>query len=248
MTKFFRKIRQNVLAEKKVSRFLIYSIGEIILVVVGILIAVKIDDLNQEAQQEAQQKKYFEGIIIDLKRDSIHFEQLHNDFKIHLDHYYTIFKGIKDNSISVVPRDIELMLYNRTFAPVTQKNHQVTIDKITNAEVRTLLNDYFANQELAKEGMDEFNKNIVEQSRPFIQSMDALHYDSVFHDNKYGFLPSVSLIKKERIPILLQDKRILQILAFLRISSGLVISDLKRLKTKNSTLIKRLDKISKEKN
>ena len=40
MIKFFRKIRQSLLSENKFSRYLIYAIGEIVLVVIGILIAL----------------------------------------------------------------------------------------------------------------------------------------------------------------------------------------------------------------
>ena len=48
MIKFFRKIRQNLLSENKFSKYLIYAIGEIILVVIGILIALAINNWNQE--------------------------------------------------------------------------------------------------------------------------------------------------------------------------------------------------------
>ena len=44
MIKFFRKIRQNLLAEGKTSKYLKYAIGEIILVVIGILIAISINN------------------------------------------------------------------------------------------------------------------------------------------------------------------------------------------------------------
>ena len=47
MIKFFRKIRQNLLSENKFSKYLIYAIGEIILVVIGILIALQINNLNE---------------------------------------------------------------------------------------------------------------------------------------------------------------------------------------------------------
>jgi len=40
MIKFFRKIRQKLLIENKFSKYIIYAIGEILLVVIGILIAV----------------------------------------------------------------------------------------------------------------------------------------------------------------------------------------------------------------
>jgi hypothetical protein len=48
MIKFFRKIRQNLLTENKFSKYLIYAIGEIVLVVIGILIALGINNWNQQ--------------------------------------------------------------------------------------------------------------------------------------------------------------------------------------------------------
>ena len=47
MIKFFRKIRQRLLTENKFSKYLIYAIGEIILVVIGILIALQINNWNE---------------------------------------------------------------------------------------------------------------------------------------------------------------------------------------------------------
>ena len=47
MIKFFRKIRQRLLTENKFSKYLLYAIGEIILVVIGILIALQINNWNE---------------------------------------------------------------------------------------------------------------------------------------------------------------------------------------------------------
>jgi len=47
MIKFFRRIRQQLLSENKFSKYLIYTIGEIILVVIGILIALQVNNWNQ---------------------------------------------------------------------------------------------------------------------------------------------------------------------------------------------------------
>ena len=47
MIKFFRKIRQNLLMENKTSKYFKYAIGEIILVVIGILIALTINNWNE---------------------------------------------------------------------------------------------------------------------------------------------------------------------------------------------------------
>ena len=66
MIKFFRKIRQKMLIENKFSKYLIYAIGEIILVVIGILIALAINNSNEKSKLEAQELVYLESLKNDL--------------------------------------------------------------------------------------------------------------------------------------------------------------------------------------
>ena len=51
MAKLFRKIRQSLLAKNRMRKYLIYAIGEIVLVVIGILIALQINSWNQDYQR-----------------------------------------------------------------------------------------------------------------------------------------------------------------------------------------------------
>lgn len=51
MIKFFRKIRQRLLTENKFSKYLIYAIGEIVLVVIGILIALALNNWSEKAKE-----------------------------------------------------------------------------------------------------------------------------------------------------------------------------------------------------
>jgi len=46
MIKVFRKVRQNLIMENKTSKYFKYAIGEIVLVVIGILIALQINNWN----------------------------------------------------------------------------------------------------------------------------------------------------------------------------------------------------------
>ncbi|WP_406683295.1 hypothetical protein N1F78_11440 [Seonamhaeicola sp. MEBiC1930] len=58
MIKFFRKIRQNLLSEGKTGKYFKYAIGEIILVVIGILIALYLNNLNQQNTIQKQQENH----------------------------------------------------------------------------------------------------------------------------------------------------------------------------------------------
>jgi len=56
MIKFFRNIRQNLLNEGKTTKYFKYAVGEIILVVIGILIALSINNWNIEKQERKTEK------------------------------------------------------------------------------------------------------------------------------------------------------------------------------------------------
>ena len=69
MIKFFRKIRQKLIAEGNLKRYLIYAIGEIILVVIGILIALQINNWNENRKNNKKRIDYQLGLITDINKD-----------------------------------------------------------------------------------------------------------------------------------------------------------------------------------
>ena len=66
MIKFFRKIRLKLLNENKISKYLLYAIGEIVLVVIGILIALTINNLNEASKLKSKELNYLRNIKSDL--------------------------------------------------------------------------------------------------------------------------------------------------------------------------------------
>jgi|GEM_PF-458644 len=69
MIKFFRKIRQKLLSENKFSKYLIYAIGEILLVVIGIIIAVSIGEWRQKVNDRNEVLNYYNNLTDDLQKD-----------------------------------------------------------------------------------------------------------------------------------------------------------------------------------
>ena len=56
MIKFFRKIRQRLLSENKFSKYLVYAVGEIILVVIGILIAIQLNSIKNQRESRNEER------------------------------------------------------------------------------------------------------------------------------------------------------------------------------------------------
>ena len=67
MIKFFRKIRQRLLNENRFSKYLLYATGEIVLVVIGILIALQINNWNENKKQQ----KEVQNALMEIKNDLI---------------------------------------------------------------------------------------------------------------------------------------------------------------------------------
>ncbi|UWX53769.1 DUF6090 family protein [Maribacter litopenaei] len=55
MIKFFRKVRQRLLQENRFSKYMLYALGEIILVVIGILIALQINNWNENRKERIEE-------------------------------------------------------------------------------------------------------------------------------------------------------------------------------------------------
>lgn len=74
MLTFFRGIRQNLLNDGQLGKYLFYAVGEILLVVIGILIALQIDNWNNERQEKDERQQLIISLINDFEESSINID------------------------------------------------------------------------------------------------------------------------------------------------------------------------------
>jgi hypothetical protein len=67
MIKFFRHIRQQVIKENRVSRYVLYAIGEIVLVVIGILIALQLNEWKADRADRKMEQSHMENFHEDMR-------------------------------------------------------------------------------------------------------------------------------------------------------------------------------------
>jgi len=76
MIKFFRKIRRNLLSEGKTGKYLKYAIGEIALVMIGILLALQVNEWNNERNRKKAEQDVIEQLIADLSKSQHELEYM----------------------------------------------------------------------------------------------------------------------------------------------------------------------------
>jgi hypothetical protein len=147
MIKFFRKIRQNLLSEGKTGKYLKYALGEIVLVVIGILIALSINNWNQNR--------------VNNKKETLLLLELHDEFLKNQQQFESVILVHKDalkstnymvNQFPINPKEVNLdtlFFYTRgwgnrhTFNPsqgvIKSLVNSSSFDIISNSELRNLL-------------------------------------------------------------------------------------------------------------
>lgn len=71
MLRFFRQIRQELIGENRFSKYLLYAVGEIVLIVVGILIALSINNWNEGKKTSVTEIESYSNLLRSLKKDSL---------------------------------------------------------------------------------------------------------------------------------------------------------------------------------
>jgi len=82
--------------ENKTGKYFKYAIGEIVLVVIGILIALSINNWHQERQNIKLEKRYIEDLVNDLKQDSVILQEFHSEAKLTAIAKDSIYKVLND--------------------------------------------------------------------------------------------------------------------------------------------------------
>lgn len=144
MAKIFRRIRQTLLTENKVSKYLIYAVGEIILVVVGILIALEIDNRSEQIKMETKELAFLNRLLVDLKNDQEYLElvRIRKDNKVEAAN--TIikfsFNGNNDSIMHIIPYYLQLTSWQAVIP-----NQNTFNELISSGSLNILSNDSIKN-------------------------------------------------------------------------------------------------------
>ncbi len=239
MIKFFRKIRQSLIAQGNLKRYLLYAFGEILLVVIGILIALQINEWNQNRVNATEERRIFQDIT--------------DEFQLY---QFLCDNGIKTwDTVTASADNLLLIINNPTIRPPDERLdmyiHQLTLNwisgtsatiydvlggsgdlaLISSASVRNGLVVLKNHMEHLKQ-FEEFNASFVDQQvRPFLnRSADRTGIRSTLKGNQLNFTRHASPFTSS-YDELLKSREFANLLVDLIYYSQRQISAYKRLET-----------------
>lgn len=150
MIKFLRKIRQKLLSEGKTGKYLKYALGEILLVMIGILLALQVNNWNEARKDRIEEQVLYKSLINSLESD---LEDVNGKISI-VDKALKAQKIFMANSFDRIQKDydiaqIEDLLYalsesSRSFFPnyglynKISNNNQIDLIQSTDLQMKII--------------------------------------------------------------------------------------------------------------
>lgn len=136
MIKFFRKIRQNMIKENRASKYLLYAIGEIVLVVIGILIALSINNWNENNKLVKKEA----NLLISLQKE---IEININILKFNIEYNSAIITATTNFLLDAKKKSSTKSIANftRTLAHGSSKIDAPILDNILESNSRSFISD-----------------------------------------------------------------------------------------------------------
>ena len=150
MIPFFRKIRKKMADDNKPLKYMRYAIGEIILIVIGILIALSINNWNTNKKNKEYERFYIQGIINDIELDivNLNYAITLDSLKVNSGNYLlNHFKNptLKKDSILLnhFANSIPISGFNQTDNVFEDLKSSGRLNFLSNDSIRKKIQDYY---------------------------------------------------------------------------------------------------------
>jgi len=197
MIKFFRKIRYDLMEKNKTGKYFKYAIGEVILVVIGILIALQINNANEEKKEKELANTYLENLKLDLKSDISALELASSDLNFYEKKGYYSLNVLEGKIINIDTIEfLKSLVWNNHYhlqQPSTSTYEDLissgNIKLIKNNDLKVALSKYY----LKNDWMAQFGQRAREtywfvMREEIFKSVDPFmmgaFYESEYYPNK----------------------------------------------------------------
>ena len=193
MIKFFRKIRQKLLSENKFSKYLIYAIGEIVLVVIGIMIALQFNNRNEQRKQLQAINETITAIEEDMAynfkdaTDVLEFYKIQDSVmkKVLFDEY-SLQDYRTNDLISIVTANWNIHSPKTENLETLLKKEEYTIKELIPIidEVKSLVNS----KTIVDQSWRTLYKNIEKNIETLTQEVSLVRLDSISLEQRYNYM------------------------------------------------------------
>ena len=140
MIKFFRRIRRSLLSENKLSTYIFYAVGEIVLVVIGILIALQISNYSEQQKERKKERILLSNLSNDVQLDILQIENNTKLSRERLERLDSLVQLLKTPD-SIRPMDFIRRSYEFVFDQYFKSNSGIFDEAVSAGQMTYIQNE-----------------------------------------------------------------------------------------------------------
>ncbi len=194
MIQFFRKIRQNLISEGKTGRYLKYAIGEIVLVMIGILLALQVNNWNENRKAKIREKELLVNLTVNLYIDKTRFTYNLKEADEILNVYKQLYQiGTNGESDLIIdnPNYVRKIVM---FDSNMNQDFSALSEKITNDDIRNHLLLYDSELNKFETEFSEF-RVVIERVRVFLGDKGIYKIETLYNTDDFSDAVFVDVYK-----------------------------------------------------
>ena len=167
--KLFRDTRQSLIMEKNLKRYLLYALGEILLVVVGISLAFQLDNWNEDRVKRNTEISYYNNIrdqILDDKSLINSQMEFNNFYRLEFDYANDLIETNDKSKMDTLGIIIRNMVQYSDF----DREGNIYETLVNSGEIKILRNDDIV------QGIRELEERYI-----YVNRMESIHYDAMMN-------------------------------------------------------------------
>ncbi|MDX1471346.1 MAG: DUF6090 family protein [Flavobacteriaceae bacterium] len=196
------------MGQNKTSNYIKYAIGEIVLVVIGILIALQINNWNETKKEIRAERELLEVVLENIRTDSLSLDSIINRTDGIIRVHKNLIALSKDEIAEEEVGNLDAVRRSEFNQAITRKNNPNLSNEVRDLQLKKIILDYYLAIDWLESSI-HYNNEIIEQKvRPFLAKKKLLNYGNQFNPPNQ----EMNLVNTERFLEEFQNEELKQLL------------------------------------
>lgn len=168
----------------KIASYFLYAVGEIFLVVIGILIAVNINNWNQNQKDIVAEKLLLQEVLSALEADSLSMQKTLSLTQRTYEVHRKLFEISQGNSKVKEVKDIYLIRRSLPYNTVTNRNYPNLAADVLDDSLKLLIQNYYQGLGSWDFIINNYNEFIEDEMRSILRDQELMNYGFFYGEKR----------------------------------------------------------------
>jgi len=192
MIRLFKKVRQKLLSKNSYSLYILYASGEILLVIVGIIIALQIDNWNETRKESNLELQLYTDLLDDLSSEYYRVESQLEGVNRYDNLHFHVYNETSGEAQYDPDQYYNYLLWFHRYNMFIKDKYQESLAQLSNDRIHENLKHYIRQENYTNDAVEEWNEHQLQHVRPYLSKYGINNTEVMFNEQLDEFAPIIN--------------------------------------------------------